>query len=185
MVKKILVGFILAVFISSCFAAYSGGGRSGFSGGGSRGYSSVRSSSYSSGRSGYIRTRTYSSPRYRSYSRPYSHTVINNHHYSHGGYGGWGGFGGGGFFSGFLGGYLGGSMANNHNSVVVAGGAPMVNEGMGQGALIDRGSYVTNSGNSMGFIVSIIVMVLAGCGIIFVFKLLFIDERCSHKRDRW
>lgn len=125
MVKRILIGLVALIIITDVFAGFSGGGRSGFNGGGRSGFGSS-SRSYSVSRSATV-NRTYSRPstNYRS-----SSTVVNNHHYNHGGYG----FGSGGFFSGFLGGYLGGSLANNHHTTVVAGGTPIVQS---QGPLVD------------------------------------------------
>lgn len=133
MMRRLLVGCLVALMISTCFAGYSGGGgRSGFSSGG-RSFSSVRSGGYSSGRSGYARaapSRAYVAP--RSYASTSRTTVIHNNHYSHGGFG----FGGGGgFFNGFLGGYLGGTMASAHNPVIMAGGGQMIPQG--QGMLVD------------------------------------------------
>jgi hypothetical protein len=152
--KKLLIGFVLLAFTSSCFAGYSGGGRSGFSGG-SRSFSSSRSYS-TAGRSGYSRstysTRAYVAP--RTYSRSYagSNTVIHNNHYSHGGYG----YGGNGFFSGFLGGYLGGSMANHHTTVVAGGGQVMP---QGQGMLMEQAYVQPSYGDRLfGFIVGAIIV---------------------------
>lgn len=161
--KKILVGLILFAFISSCFAGYSGGGRSGFSGG-SRSFSSSRSYS-TAGRSGYSRSmnvsRAYVAP--RAYSRSYSgsNTVIHNNHYSHGG--GYG-FGGNGFFSGFLGGYLGGTMANHHTTVVAGGGQVMP---QGQGMLME-GAYVQPSYGDRLFSVILGAIILLFLFLLFV-----------------
>ena len=178
MVKKTFVVFLLAVFITNCFAGFSSGGRAGYSGGRSYSSSSFRSSSNYSGRSGFSRpstTRAYVSPRSYSYSRSYStpsHTVINNH-YSHGGYG----WGGGSFFHGFMGGYLGGMMANNHNTTIVSGGVPVSGDqviGNGQGAY----PIVQASESYAGVIIflCIIIIILASFSIIT-----FINRRCS----RW
>ena len=173
MVKKILTGLLLILFISSCFAGYSSGGRSGFS---SR--SSARSSSYSYGRSGYSGSTNTSRP-YVAPSRSYSssasnNTVIHNNHYSHGG------LGGGGFFSGLLGGYIGGSLAGGHAPVVVNGGAVP----MGQGPMIEGYSGVTPVYHSpwpsiFGFIFGIVFLV-------FAYKIimgLFITNNDS--KNRW
>lgn len=190
MVKRLFVGFVLFALISSCFAGYSGGGRSGFSGG-SRSYSSssARSSGYSAGRSGYSRstnitTRSYVQPRSYSTTRSYSgsaaNTVIHNNNYSHGGYGS--GFGGG-FFSGMLGGYLGGSLANNHHTTVVAGGAPVVAQG--QGMLMDGAPAIIPAHNPIGGIIgSLIAFMFAG----FIIWLLVVVTKHflgSNQRNRW
>ncbi len=185
MIKRILVGMILAVLISNCFAGYSGGGRSGFSGG--RSFSSSRSSSYSIGRSGYARsTRAYVTPRAasRSYARSSSNTVIHNNHYSHGGYG----YGGGGFFNGFLGGYLGGSMANAHNPVIVAGNAGGVVQG--QGMLMEGAApyAVTNTLNPFGFIIAgifcLFLLLLFFWASVSLYRLLFGKNR-DRSHNRW
>lgn len=183
MVKKILIGFVLAAFISSAFGGYSSGGRSGFSGG-SRSFSSARSNSYSSvGRSGYSRstntTRAYVAP--RSYSGYSSNTVIHNNHYSHGGYGG--GFGGG-FFSGMLGGYIGGSLANNNHTTVVAGAAPVMGEG--QGMLLEQRGYVDSGrgvfGSLIGAIFSLFMIFLLFAIGVVIYRAWFNNHNC---RNRW
>jgi hypothetical protein len=198
MVKKLMVGFLFAFAITSCFAGYSSGGRSGYSGGSrsfssSKSYSSARSG-YSSGRSGYSRStntaRSYSAPSTsRSYSGSSSNTVIHNNHYSHGGGGGFGG----GFFSGMLGGYLGGTLANNHNAPVIVngGGAPVVAEPMmqGQGMLVN-GGYSTQSHNPMSFLLGIIgviaVLLILFWGLRMIYVTCFRDDHdCNHKRNRW
>lgn len=182
MARKILVGIILAAFVTSCFAGYSGGGRSGFSGG-SRSFSS--SKSYSSmGRSGYSRS-TYTSRAYvapRTYSRAYSgsasNTIIHNNHYSHGG------FGGSGFFHGFLGGYLGSSMANNHHTTVVAGGGQVIPQG--QGMLVEPG-YVTPGYGIMTALMGFLLFFLLSLFVIWVavkvHRSIF-DDR-NYYRSRW
>ena len=186
MVRKLLVGLTLAVFISSCFAGFSSGGRSGFSGG-SRSFSSSRS--YSMGRSGYSRpstlTRAYVAP--RTYSRPYvgssSRTVINNHHYSSGGYGG-GGFGHS-MMGGLLGGYIGSSMFGNHGTTVIAGAAPAM-IGNGQGAMMDGDYPVQTYGGTSGLGVAIfwmIVIVILVCALVF-----WVGRRSAHDschRNHW
>lgn len=190
MVKKLLVGIVLAAVISSCFAGYSSGGRSGYSGG-SRSYSSSsygRSSGYSAGRSGYSRssnvtTRAYVQPRTYSNTRSYSgasnSTTIHNNHYSHGG----SGFGGG-FFSGMLGGYLGGSLANNHHTTVVAGGAPVMAQG--QGMLMEGApAYApyNPTGNVIGAILTFGIIGLIIWGIVAITKFMFSDR--YPRRNRW
>lgn len=199
MIKKLLVGTILAIFITSCFAGYSSGGRSGFSGG-SRSYSSSgysRSSGYSAsrsgyslGRSGYSRstnttTRAYVQPRTYSNTRSYAgssaNTVIHNNHYSNHGYGS--GFGGG-FFSGMLGGYLGGSLANNHHTTVVAGGAPVMAQG--QGMLMEGApAYApyNPAGNIIGAILTFGIIGLIIWAIVAITKFMFSDR--YPRRNRW
>lgn len=179
MVKRFLVGLILASFVFSCFAGYSSGGRSGYSGG-SRSYSS---SSFS-GRSGYSRstntTRAYVAPRTytapRSYSGSSSNTVIHNNHYSHGGSGL-----GGGFFSGMLGGYLGGTLANNHQATVVAGGAPMV---QGQGMMMEGAPMVAGVSPVGNMIGAIIGLMFAG---FFIWLLVVVTKHFlgTNQRSRW
>lgn len=189
MIKKLLAGLILAAFISSCFAGYSSGGRSGFSGG-SRSFSSSsvsRSSGFSSGRSGYSRpipsVRTYAQPRpyqsSRSYAGSSANTTIHNNHYSHGGYGG--GLGGG-FFSGMLGGYMGASMAGNHGTTVVAaGGAPMMGEG--QGMLVEGAAPYRQGGGVLSGLFSFAFIMLIICGVIAFIKYLF--DNSSSRSNRW
>jgi hypothetical protein len=182
MMKKLFIGFVLAVLISNCFAGFSGGGRAGFSGG-SRSFSSGSySRSYSTGRSGYTRStnkvRSYTTPRRysHSYTNSSNHTVINNHHYSRGGYG----FGGNGFFSGFLGGYLGGSLANNHQPMIVNnGGMPM-----GQGPLIESQPYVSNHSDIFSVFLGLLFMGILG---VIAIKIIwfFMDRISSHYRNRW
>ena len=186
MVKKILVSIVLAFFISSCFAGYSSGGRSGFSGG-SKSYSS---SSYSSGRSGYsssrsITTRSYVQPRTYSNSRSYSgssaNTVIHNNHYGSSG----GGLGiGGGFLSGMLGGYLGGSLANSHHTTVVAGaGAPMVAQG--QGMLMDGAPAIVPVHNPVSSIIGSIIGLMFAIFLIWLLVALTRHFLGSNQRNRW
>ena len=202
MVKKLLVGTILAIFITSCFAGYSSGGRSGFSGGSrsysssgysrSSGYSASRSG-YSSGRSGYSRstnttTRAYVQPRTYSNTRSYAgssaNTVIHNNHYSNHGYGS--GFGGG-FFSGMLGGYLGGSLANNHHATVVAGGAPVMAQG--QGMLMEGAAPIAIAPRDpftvlIGGLFTIGLIIIIVWAVIALFKWAFRDDY-SYRRNRW
>lgn len=182
MIKKMFVGVVLFALISSCFAGYSSGGRSGFSAG-SRSYSSA-----SAGRSGYSRstnitTRSYVQPRSYSTARTYSgasnSTVIHNNHYSHGG----GGIGvGGGFLSGMLGGYLGGSLANNHHTTVVAGGSPVVAQG--QGMLMEGSPAILPQQNTAsGMIGSIIAIMFAG---LIIWLIVVITKSIlGDKKNRW
>lgn len=153
------------LFVSSLFAGYSSGGRSGYS---------RSTTSYSSGRSGYSRStnnnRVYNVPRTynvapRNYAQSSNQTVVNNHHYSQsGGYGGgWGHGFGGGFFSGMLGGYIGGSLAQNHNPVVVANTAPVV--AGGQGMMMEPMGYPSPA---HGFMSTLILIVITALGIWFV-----------------
>ncbi len=168
MVKKLGIGILLALFVFSCFAGYSSGGRSGYSGG---------SRSYSAGRSGYSRSTPYIAPR-STYTAPRStyrsnNTVIHNHH----SYGYGGGMGGGGFFSGFLGGYLGGSMAGAHNPVVVAGGTTVLPQG--QGMLVENVGY---GGFALGWMLIFLLMIVV---VVFCMYKMFFEEKPYNHRSKW
>jgi hypothetical protein len=143
MTKKFIIGVFLLTLISTSFAGYSGGGRSGFSSSRSPSFSR----SYSAPRTTYTRS-TYSSPR----------TIVNNHHYS-------GGYGGGGFFSGFLGGYLGGTMANTHNPVIVAQGA---SGGVMGGSSYVEPAYIGSSYSLLGIFLEILLCAFAFIGFCWV-----------------
>ena len=180
MVKKLFIGVILAAFLSTCFAGYSSGGRSGYSGS-SRGYSSSRS--YSTARSSYARSsntsRAYAAP--RNYARSYSEprTVIHNTHYSHGG--GYG-FGGNGFFNGFLGGYLGGSMANHHTTVIAGGTQGLA---PGEGVLMQGAYPVANNGifNALfGCLLFCLLILFTVWACVKVYRSVISDNHCNHKR---
>lgn len=184
--KKILIGLILTIFISSCFAGYSSGGRSGFSGG-SRSFSSGSSyrsysrPSYSYNRSEY---RGYSAP-VRSYSSS-NRTVINNHHYSHGG----SGFGHG-FFGGMLGGMVGSSLMNNHPTAIVAGSAPVVvsqpegvySSSYSSGVIPQEREVIVNSRSfDPVYILASIFIWIALCILITkLFKWMIKDSHCNHR----
>lgn len=180
MIKKLILGIALFAMVSSCFAGYSGGGRSGFSSG-SRIYSSA-----SAGRSGYARSTNYTSrsyvqPRSYSTSRSYSgsNTVIHNNHYSHGG--GWGL--GGGFLSGMAGGYLGASLAGNHHTTVVAGGAPVVSGG--QGMLMEGSPPFMPSQNPISSILGSIIGLMFAALVIWIIIKITQSILSPNSRNRW
>lgn len=186
MIKKLLVGLVLTAFVSSCFAGYSSGGRAGFS-------SSSRSSSSSArsyGRSGYssstntisrnyaynrniVRPRTYS-------SAAHSNTVIHNNHYSHGGYGA----SVNGFFSGMLGGYIGGSLANNHHTTVVAGGAVAPVTG-GQGMLMEGAPAILPAANPIGSMIGVLIAFMFAGFLIWLLVVITKHFLGSNQRNRW